>query len=86
MSGKRTELPWHVQARDHVWIYAGGDKVRRMHVSFYVLLVHGQPVESQWLTADSWPDIESFEAACVEYERREESKLILPPLRGFLRV
>lgn len=79
MSERREDLPWHVRAGQHVYVYAGGDTVRRMHHSFYVLMVHGMPVEAETLTADPWRNIGAFEAACAEHERRQAPKLILPP-------
>lgn len=80
MSGdKRVDLPWHVRAGQHVYVYAGGETVRRMHHSFYVLLVHGMPVESETLVAQRWADIDAFEVACVEHEKSQASKLIFPP-------
>lgn len=80
MSGeKRVDLPWHVRAGQHVYVYAGGQTVRRMHHSFYVLLVHGMPVEAETLTADHWPTIEAYTAACVEYERARTPKLVTLP-------
>lgn len=73
------DLPWHVRVHEHVYIWAGGDFVRRMHHSFYVLLVHGMPVSSELLAAEKWVDRESFEQACEDHEKSQLRKLIFPP-------
>lgn len=78
-------LPWHVRVHDHVFIWAGGDFVRRMHFTFYVLLVHGQPVQSDLLTADDWVDREAFEQACEDYEKKQVAQLYLPPMRTLIK-
>lgn len=84
---KRDDLPWHVRVHDHVYIWAGGDFVRRMHFTFYVLLVHGQPVSSDLLAAQDWVDRESFEKSCEEHEDQEIRKatLYLPHRQLILR-
>lgn len=73
-------LPWHVRVEDHVYIWAGGELVRRMHHSLYAALVHGLPVSAEILAAEEWTDRESFEKACAEHEREHRPPMLLPPL------
>lgn len=67
----------------HVYIWAGGERVRRMHLANYKELMRGRPaVTSEELTAEHWRTIDAFERSCVEHEdkvtRRAEDWRLCP--------
>jgi hypothetical protein len=72
-------LPWHVRVYDHVYIWAGGDYVRRLHFIQFQQLSQGLPVSGQLLQAGYWKYREAFEDACVQHEKGQTQRLILPP-------
>lgn len=73
-------LPWHVRVHDHVYIWAGGEFVRRMHWEKFQQLSQGLPVTSETLQAYGWKYREAFEDACIQHEKSQASPLALPPV------
>lgn len=69
LEGDQPNLPWHIQAGMHVYVWAGGERVRRMHLANYKELMRGHPaVATEELTAEHWTTVDDFEKACIEYE------------------
>lgn len=80
-------LPWHVRVSEHVYIWAGGESVRRMPFWHYQALTSGTPVESEYLVAEDWKSFEEFADACVDHEDQQRKAFFesLPRLELRLR-
>ncbi|KAA5836171.1 hypothetical protein F1721_07525 [Saccharopolyspora hirsuta] len=70
-------LPWHVRAGDHVYIYAGGELVRRMHLTAYQAMAAGVFVHAEHLAAEHWATIEEFTESCAEHEEQQRHKFLM---------
>ena len=76
MASPRAHLPWHVRVHEHVYIWAGGELVRRMPFWDYEALNAGIPVESEYLEAEDWRTFDEFADSCLKHEEEQRRKFL----------
>lgn len=72
MSAGDPRLPWHYASGGHIYVWAGGQLMRRMTPLEYRSLIRGRPTESEWLDLNGSTNLtfDEFSDMCDDYERR----------------